>query len=116
MRIYFSPANTADVDQFGDEGLFTVGVNEDKQYFYQAVEFGTNAGGLEEVRIFDTCNRSIPIAVETIPQLVEALNHCYNMETRFRRVQEEMDRAETDRVAVVESTWYDEEHEVVYID
>jgi len=115
VRIYFSPANTGDVDQFGDEGLFTVKDGDNLQYFYQAIEFGTNAGGLEEVRIFDTCNRSIPIAVETIPQLVEALNHCYNMGQRFNRAQEEMDRAETDCVAIVEPSW-DESQEVVYID
>lgn len=115
MRIYFSPANTGDVDQFGDEGLFTVKDGDNLQYFYQAIEFGTNAGGLEEVRIFDTCNRSIPIAVETIPQLVEALNHCYNLHIRYTNIMQEVSRAEEVDCEAVVTTGWDDQHEVEFI-
>ena len=74
MIIYFSQCPEQDADLFGDDGLFKAG----KEYFYNGVEHGTNPGGVEEVRIFDGCGRSIPISVEEVPRLVEALNYCYN--------------------------------------
>lgn len=77
MKIYFSEATADDIDTFGDEGTF---VTEDRfgtdRYFYNGVEHGTNSGGIDEVRIFDGCNRSIPIAVDSIPDLIAALNEC----------------------------------------
>lgn len=78
MKIYFSEA-TADIEMFGTDGTFEVqdGFGNER-YFYNGVEHGTNPGGMDEVRIFDGCGRSIPVAVENIPELVEALNYCFN--------------------------------------
>ena len=73
MKIYFNQAEQMHLDLFGDEGMF---VANDNKYYYNGVEFGTNPGGLDEVRIFDTCGRSIPISVEGIEGLVAALQHC----------------------------------------
>lgn len=77
MKIYFSEAPLEDIESFGDEGTF---VTQDRfgsmRYFYNGVEHGTNPGGIDEVRIFDGCNRSIPIAVDNIPDLIAALNEC----------------------------------------
>ena len=79
MNIYFSEASQDDIDSFGDEGTFvTVDGDGDTRYFYNGVEHGTNPGGIEEVRIYDGCNRSIPIAVDNIPDLIEALQFCLN--------------------------------------
>lgn len=78
MKIYFSEASIEDIESFGDEGTFVVfDTTGDKRFFYNGVEHGTNPGGVDEVRIFDGCNRSIPLAVETIPALIAALNECY---------------------------------------
>lgn len=82
MKIYWSEANREDVLDFGDEEMFRVG----DTYYYNAVEHGTNPGGIEEVRIYDTCNRSIPVSIENIPELVEALNHCYNNYQQLQRM------------------------------
>jgi hypothetical protein len=77
MKIYFSQVPHDDIDNFGDEGL--LGPNKDGEFFYNQVEFGTNPGGIDEVTISDGCNRSIPICVDTIPDLMTALAQCYNM-------------------------------------
>lgn len=77
MNIYFSEA-TDDIFDFGDEGTFYVEDHGTDRYFYNGVEHGTNPGGMDEVRIFDGCGRSIPIAVDNIPELVAALQYCYN--------------------------------------
>ena len=97
MIIYFSKASSGDMDFFGTEGMFRVG----DEYYYNGVEFGTNPGGMEEVRIFDTCNRSIPVSLETIPQLVEALQHCYNTHEEITRAQKQESRIYSSAEAVV---------------
>jgi hypothetical protein len=71
MKIYFSQVPAEDVDNFGDEGLF--GPNQNGDYFYNQVEFGTNPGGTDEVAISDGCNRYMPISTENIPELIAAL-------------------------------------------
>jgi hypothetical protein len=81
MKIYFSQVPDADVDNFGDEDLF--GPNKAGNFFYNQIEFGTNPGGIEEVAISDGCNRYIPICVDTIPELIEALNICYNLKSHL---------------------------------
>lgn len=96
MQIYFGRANERDVEQFGDEGMFQVQRNGKTLWFYQGVEHGTNPGGIEEVRIFDGCNRSIPISVEQIPELVEALNYCHNNYTTINQGNELVEQLESD--------------------
>lgn len=77
MKIYFSEASLDDIDTFGDEGTFNViDNNGNSRYFYNGVEHGTNPGGIEEVTIFDGCNRIMPISVDSIPALIAALNEC----------------------------------------
>jgi len=86
MNIYFSEATGEDVDAWGDDGMFvTEDVQGNVRYFYNGVEHGTNPGGIEEVRIFDGCNRSIPIALETIPELISALQFCFD---NFKKIEE----------------------------
>ncbi len=94
MKVYFSEATYSDIQEFGDEGVFTVETEAGPRYFYCGVEHGTNAGGMDEVAIFDGCDRMVPIAVENIPSLVEALNYCYNNVQKIKeseRLQERLD-------------------------
>jgi hypothetical protein len=77
MKIYFSQVPHNDVDNFGDEGL--MGPNKHGDFFYNQLEFGTNPGGLDEVAISDSCDRYMPICVDTIPELIAALLQCYNL-------------------------------------
>lgn len=112
MNIYFGRAPE---DEFDFSDLFEIERNGETEHYYQAVEFGTNPGGTDEVRIYDTCNRSVPISVDTIPELVEALNHCYNMHKRFIKAKEDLELAETHAVAISEEDWCDD-YSVTYID
>lgn len=105
MNIYFGRAPH---DEFDFSDLFEVERNGETEHYYQAVEFGTNPGGTDEVRIYDTVGRSIPISVDTIPQLVEALNHCFNMNEKFREAQAALERAETHAIAISEEEWGDQ--------
>jgi hypothetical protein len=81
MKIYFSKVPHTDVDTFGDDSL--LGPNKAGDYFYNQVEFGTNPGGVEEVAISDSCDRYVPICVDTIPELIEALTVIYNTKTQL---------------------------------
>jgi len=81
MKIYFSKVPHSDIDTFGDDSLF--GPNKDGDYFYNQVEYGTHPGGIEEVAISDSCARYIPICVENIPELIEALTVIYNTKTQL---------------------------------
>lgn len=103
MKIYFGKADQHDVEHFGDEGVFSTMRNGKVHWFYQGVEHGTNAGGMDEVRIFDGCNRSIPICIETIPELIEALQYCYNNHESIQQGKSLEERIESDEVAFVES-------------
>jgi hypothetical protein len=71
MKINFSQVPANDVDLFGDENLF--GPDNNGNFYYNYLEFGTNPGGTDEVAITDGCGRYMPIAVDTIPDLVAAL-------------------------------------------
>lgn len=71
MKINFAQVSHADIDTFGDEDLF--GPDLEGNYFYNYVEFGTNAGGTDEVAIIDGCKRYMPITVDHIPDLITAL-------------------------------------------
>jgi hypothetical protein len=100
MKIYFGNAND---DTFGD-GLFEVG---DNQYYY-GVEHGTCPGGLEEVRIFDACNRDLPIHVEAIPELIAALKEVQTIQEAVKRAEELTERAESHAEGHVYQIWGDD--------
>lgn len=103
MKVYFSEADYSEIEQFGDEGVFVVETDSDTRYFYCGVEHGTNAGGVDEVRIFDGCNRSIPICIDAVPQLIEALMHCVNNHESFLEATRMQERIESDAVSFVEN-------------
>ena len=77
MKINFAQVPANDVDTFGDDNLF--GPDDDGNFYYNYIEFGTNPGGTDEVAIVDGCDRFMPVAVDSIPELIRALNECYNI-------------------------------------
>jgi hypothetical protein len=99
MKIYFSQVPHEDIDNFGDEGLF--GPNEHGDYFYNQVEFGTNPGGTDEVAISDGCERYMPISIESIPDLIVALENCYNTKTQMNNLKKVIAVVESDTEAYV---------------
>lgn len=76
MKIYFGLVDSDEIDSFGEEGL--CGPDSNGQFYGQYVEFGTNAGGFDEVAIGDGCGRMVPVCVETLPDLITALQEVVN--------------------------------------
>lgn len=113
MKIYFGKADPQDIVTFGDEGVFKLVRGDETQYFYQGVEHGTNAGGIDEVAIFDGCNRKIPIAIDQIPELVEALNYCYNAYQDIELARKREKEIESNREVFVDRNT---DHDYCYVD
>jgi hypothetical protein len=99
MKIYFGNANE---DLFAD-GLFTLGEN---QYYY-GVEHGTNPGGMDEVAIFDGCNRFLPIHMEAIPELIAALQEIQKIQETISEARQLAARAESNIEGAVTEAWED---------
>jgi hypothetical protein len=104
--IYFSKADPIDLQMFGSDGTFQAG----DAFYYNGVEFGTNPGGMDEVRIFDSCGRSVPVCVEQIGELIEALQHCRGIHDSIEQAREDEVTAESHKEFVVvgenDSRWF----------
>ncbi len=99
MKIYFGNANQ---DLFAD-GLFVLNGN---QYYY-GVEHGTNPGGMDEVSIFDGCNRLLPVHMEAIPELIAALQEIQKIQETIAEARQMTARAESNIEASVTEAWED---------
>lgn len=106
MKINFAQVSAEDVDMFGDDGLF--GPDDNGNFYYNFVEFGTNCGGLEEVAIADGCGRFMPISVEHIPELIKTLAEFYKISTNIKATQLIQEFVESDTEA------YATEYEILY--
>ena len=106
MKINFAQVPDTDVDMFGDDDLF--GPDENGNFYYNFVEFGTNPGGFDEVAIVDGCDRYRPIAVENIPELIRALAEVYKISANIRSVDLIKEFVESDQEG------YASENEVFY--
>lgn len=100
MKINFAQVPAEDVDMFGDESLF--GPDSSGNFYYNFVEFGTNPGGTDEIAIEDGCNRYMPIAVEHIPSLIDALLAVYRMHLTQRSAQDELETITSDYEMFIE--------------
>lgn len=69
MKYFIGQVPAIDVINFGTDDLFEYGGD----YYYNVIEFGTNPGGMEDFVISDTVGRSLPISIEHISVLIEAL-------------------------------------------
>ena len=69
MKYFIGQVPSQDVDMFGDEGLFEYSGD----YYYNMVEFGTNPGSTEDFVISDTAGRSIPLSIEHLSVIIQAL-------------------------------------------
>jgi hypothetical protein len=98
MKIYFGNANE---DLFAD-GLFEL---NGSQYYY-GVEHGTNPGGMDEVSIFDGCNRFLPVHMEAIPELIAALQEVQKIGEAVKLAKEMTARAESNTKGCVTEAWH----------
>lgn len=91
MKIFF---HEADLDEYTDaEDVFTA-PGLDKHY-WQYIEYGTNPGGLEEIAIHDTVGRYIPIDVEAISDLIQALYRVKEIHTSITNGNDSVELAES---------------------
>lgn len=76
MQIYFGAVHT---DEVIDPSCMLVSENDDDNFYYYGVEYGSNPGGTDEVLIYDTVGREVPIDSENIPALIDALKLAYSL-------------------------------------
>lgn len=99
MKINFAQVPASDVDMFGDDNLF--GPDAEGNFYYNYVEFGTNPGGIDEVAITDGCGRYMPIAIDSIPELIAALEGAYKLATALKNAEHITDYVNSDAQAHV---------------
>jgi hypothetical protein len=85
MKIYFGSQEKDVV--LDTDGMFYTEAEPDF-YFYYGLEFGTNPGGTNEVMIFDGCERAVPVDIESVPALIEALQRCYDMHQQIEHAEQ----------------------------
>jgi hypothetical protein len=107
MKIYFGQIPADDVDEFGEDGL--VGPDSYGNYYGQYVEIGTNAGELEEVAIGDGCGRMVPICIDTLSDLIAALQYIQDDLSTIKQAKRLKKQLKSDTVKFVED-------EVVHVD
>lgn len=99
MKINFAQVPHEDIDMFGDDNLF--GPDDNGEFYYNYVEYGTNPGGLDEVAIHDGCDRYMPIAMENVPELIRALAESYKIYIGLKSAEQIQDIVESDTEAYV---------------
>lgn len=69
MDALFGQVSNEDVVNFGSEGLLENGGD----FFHYGVEYPSSIAGLDEFVIYDTCGRNIPVDIESVQSLIDAL-------------------------------------------
>ncbi len=68
MQLYFGSTN----ENVAEQNLYEVDFNPNHG-FYFSIEVGSNPGVLDDLILSDTCGRSMPIDLESVPSLIAAL-------------------------------------------
>lgn len=85
MKFYFGQVPHDVLDDFGDDDLF---YNEDQgEFYYYCVEFGTNPGGMDEVALHDTAGRYVPVPVDMLRDLAAVLVECNNINAQIQQAE-----------------------------
>jgi hypothetical protein len=99
MKINFAQVPHEDIDMFGEDNLF--GPDESGEFYYNFVEYGTNPGGTDEVAIHDGCDRYMPISMDHVPELIQALAECYKIYIGLKHSERIQELVESDTEAYV---------------
>lgn len=81
MHALFGQAHESMVNMFGADGLHDNGHDE---YFYYGIEYPNSAAGYEEFVVYDGCGRSIPVDIDSIDSMIEALEYIRNYSEAIR--------------------------------
>jgi hypothetical protein len=105
MRAFFG--NACDlVDEVGTAGTFEIRTESgNSKFFHYCIEHGSNPGGLEEFVLSDACGRSVPVDIESLGELISALQDLQDRVDLFNNAQEVLNQL-LDEDEVV---FYDEE-------
>lgn len=76
MQIYFGAVPQDEV--FDTDAMFASDQDDD-HLFYYGVEYGSNPGGTDEVLVYDGLDRYVPVDIESVPALIEALKLAYTL-------------------------------------
>lgn len=74
MQIYFGAVPQDEV--FDADAMF-VSEHDNDNYFYYGIEYGSNPGGTDEVLVYDGLDRCVPVDIESVPAMIEALQTLY---------------------------------------
>jgi hypothetical protein len=100
MKIYFGQVSQDDVDAFGEDGL--IGPDSNGNFYGQYVEYGTNPGGLDEIVIADGCNRMVPITIESLTDLIVALQDIQEANAKIAQAKKLKKHMKSDGIKYVE--------------
>lgn len=89
MQIYFGAVPQ---DQVFDADAMFVSEQDDDNYFYYGIEYGSNPGGKDEVLVYDGLDRMVPIDIESVPAMIRALETAYLLHTSAKSAQDFLDR------------------------
>jgi hypothetical protein len=93
MRIYFAEADMSDDEfEYHLEGAFKYR----GKYYWNYVEFGTNAAGTEEFVIHDGCERLMPLCVDKIDDLIDVLEQVRNLHEAMIKGEQTREMVESD--------------------
>lgn len=99
MKFYFGEVPHTDIESFGMDGLFENNGN----YYYNCVEFGTNPGGRDEISIQDSCGRMVPLAVSHLASLIAIAEECTSILKDIKQAEEIVEMLESNGIAEVDS-------------
>lgn len=97
MKFYFGQVPDSDIDDFDIYELF----EQNGNYYYYCVEFGTNPGGTDEIALYDTCGRMVPISVEHLGELAAIAVECNNIAGEIQRAEQTLEDLYSDVSAEV---------------
>jgi len=103
MKIFFGAVDYDPSELDADE-LFTTSEAPTK-YFYYQLEWGTNNGGMEDVMLRDTCDREVPVSIDHINELIDALVRVRDMNDDIKRGKELEEKVEGDSEEVIGDCW-----------
>lgn len=101
MKIFFGAVDYDPSEADASELFLTK--EEPTKYFYYQLEWGTNAGGMDDVMLRDTCGREVPISIDHIENLIDALARVRDLNNDIRRGESVKEEVEGDTEETVTS-------------
>jgi hypothetical protein len=110
MNFYFGNVSQEELAVMDKDELF----HHNGEYYYYCLEFGSNSGGTEEVALYDSVGRFVPIGLDSVSQLNTALAECLAISQKLEEAATVHQMLESDDVATVEcGSRFNKDHNVI---